>query len=304
MSEFKLEEGYKPKNFLDLYVPGEVNFKNSQAVIVPYGYEGTVTFGGGTKNGPKKLIEASWQVEFFDYELMDDIQTNIRIWTTKEPKIPQKPLQAANSLKKIISAIIKKDKFPVVVGGEHSISYGFAQALNEKYKDVSILVFDSHLDLKDRYSGKDFSHASWLKYSLDLPNIKSATLVGIRNSNIEEYKHWQENKSRINVFMAQDREKWNIKKIVDSLNQNVYLSFDIDVFDPSIMPSTGTPEPGGPNFDEILPIIREVARRKNIIGMDLVELAPIKGLHAPDFLAAKLLMKMLLYKFKIKDLKS
>ncbi|MFH1608529.1 MAG: agmatinase [Patescibacteria group bacterium] len=301
MSKFKLNKNYKPKNFLDLYVPEEVTFENSEVVVLPYGYEGTVTFGDGTKKGPKKLIEASWQVELFDTEILDDIQNKIKIWTAKQPKIPKNINSMVKNLKEIILEIFENKKLPVVIGGEHSISYGFAQAINEKYKDVSVLVFDSHMDLKDRYSGKDFSHASWLKYSLDLPNIKTATLIGIRNCNLDEYNYSQENKSKINIFWAKDRKNWDIKQIVDSLNENVYLSFDIDALDSSIMPSTGTPEPSGIFFDETLEIIKEVAKNKNIIGIDLVELAPIKKLHAPDFLAAKLLMKMILYKFKAKN---
>lgn len=300
---FDLKKSYKPKNFLNLYIPEEVTFDNSQVVVLPYGYEGTVTFGHGTDKGPKGLIEASWQVELFDDELVDDIQNQIRIWTSQQPKIPKDPLAAATELKNIVSQIIKLKKFPVVIGGEHSISYGYAQALNDKYKDISILVFDSHLDLGDRYSGKDFTHAAWLKYSLGLPNVKKATLVGIRNYNMDEYKFWQKNKSRVKVFLAKDRKNWKIDEIVNSLSENVYLSFDIDAFDASMISSTGTPEPGGPMWDDILPIIKSVAAKKNIVGMDLVELAPIKGLQAPDFMAAKLLMKMILYKYKAKELK-
>jgi agmatinase len=163
-------------------------------------------------------------------------------------------------------------------------------------------VFDSHLDLGDQWSGPDFTHASWLKYSLALPNIKKATSVGIRNFNKLEYKFWQENKNRVNVFLSKNRKNWNTEELLNSLGENVYLSFDIDAFDASMIPSTGTPEPGGPMWDEILPIIRAVAASKNIVGIDLVELSPIHGLLAPDFMSAKLLMKMIMYKYKAKQL--
>ncbi len=304
MKKFDIEKSYKPKPFLDLLNPSMENhptFENSEAVIVPFGYEGTVTFGHGTDKGPAGLIEASYQVETFDDELLDDIQNQIKIWTTGEPTLPKEPEEACLLLKDIILDLIKKGKLPVVIGGEHSISYGFAQALDKHYKDVSILVFDSHLDLGDRWSERDFTHAAWLKYSLQLPNIKKATLVGIRNFNKLEYEFWKSNPDRVKVFLAKERKNWNIQEIVDSLGENVYLSFDIDAFDASMIPSTGTPEPGGPMWDEILPIIRAVAVKKNIIGIDLVELAPIKGLNAPDFMAAKLLMKMILYKFKARQ---
>jgi agmatinase len=262
-----------------------------------------VTFGHGTDKGPAGLIEASLQVETFDDELLDDVQNHLKIWTTTQPELPKEPEAACEVLKGITSDIIKKGKLPVVIGGEHSISYGFAQALNENYQDVSVLVFDSHLDLGDQWSARDFTHAAWLKYSLGLPNIKKATLVGIRNFNKLEYKFWQDNPERVKVFLAKNRKNWNIDEIVNSLGENVYLSFDIDAFDMSMIPSTGTPEPGGPMWDEILPIIKAVAQKKNIIGLDLVELAPIKDLQAPDFMAAKLLMKMILYKFLGKQLK-
>ena len=301
-----LKKSFQPKPFLDIFnlgVKPEITFESSDAVIVPFGYEGTVTFGHGTDKGPQGLIDASLQVETFDDELLDDVQNHIKIWTTEQPGLPKDAQEACAVLKEIVENIIDTKKLPVVIGGEHSISYGFAQALNEKYKDVSVLVFDSHLDLGDQWSKSDFTHAAWLKYSLGLPNIKKATLVGIRNFNKLEYKFWQDNPDRVKVFLAKDRKNWKIDEIVDSLGENVYLSFDIDAFDMSMIPSTGTPEPGGPMWDEILPIIREVAKKKNIIGLDLVELAPIKGLTAPDFMAAKLLMKMILYKFKAKDLK-
>ena len=305
--KFDFTKGFKPMGFLGPELPPHPkvlpDYQSSEVVIVPFGYEGTVTFGHGAANGPRGLIEASFQVESFDDELLDDIFNQIKYWTIDQPKLPADPAEACALLKDLVLELISANKFPVVIGGEHSISYGFAQALNEKYDDVSVLVFDSHLDLGDRSSGRDFSHASWLKYSLQLPNIKKATLVGIRNFNKLEYEFWQDNPDRVRVFLAKDRKNWKIEEIVNSLGENVYLSFDIDCFDASMIPSTGTPEPGGPMWDEILPIIKAVAQKKNIIGMDLVELAPIRGLPAPDFMAAKLLMKMILYKFKAEILK-
>lgn len=304
--KFNFTQTYKPKPFLDLFSLGlrqKITFDNSDAVIVPFGYEGTVTGGHGTNNGPKGLITASYQVETFDDELLDDIQNQIRIWTTTQPKIPQQPEAACILLRDILNAIIKTRKFPVVIGGEHTISYGFAQSLSQNYKDVSVLVFDAHMDLGDRYSKRDFTHAAWLKYSLKLPHIKQATLVGIRNFNKLEYQYCQKNKNKVKVFLARDKAKWSVDKVVNSLRKNVFLSFDIDVFDNSVMPATGTPEPGGLHWDEVLRIIKAVALKKNIVGMDLVELAPIKGMAAPDFMAAKLLMKMILYKYRAKQLR-
>ncbi|OGE81248.1 MAG: agmatinase [Candidatus Doudnabacteria bacterium RIFCSPHIGHO2_12_FULL_48_11] len=273
------------------------DYKSSEAMIVPFGFEGTVTFGHGAANGPRGLIEASYQVESFDDELLDDYFNRVKIWTCDQPRLPADPMEACALLKNLILQLYSDNKFPIVIGGEHGISYGFAQAINEKFKDVSVLVFDAHMDLHDRSSGRDFSHAAWLKYSLDLPNLRKATLVGIRNFNKNEYEFWQNNPDRVKVFLAKDRKSWRAEEIASSLGENVYISFDIDCFDMSMIPSTGTPEPGGPMWDDILPIIRTVCAKKNIVGMDLVELSPFKGLPGPDFMAAKLLMKMILYKF-------
>lgn len=294
------------KTFLDLASLGlgdKINLENADTVIVPFGYEGTVTFGRGTKRGPEALIEASSQVETFDDELLDDIQNQIKIWTFKQPSLPRNPERACSLLQKIISELIQKNKFPVIVGGEHTLSYGVVNSLKDFYKDVSILVFDAHLDLGDQWSKSSFTHASWLKYSLQLKNIKKATLIGIRNFNKLEYSFWQNNPERVKVFLAKDLKSWNVEEIISSLLGNVYISFDVDAFDSSLMPSTGTPEPGGLFWYDVLPILRAVCGQKNVVGMDLVELAPIKGLHAPDFLAAKLLTKMILYKFRAKQLK-
>jgi agmatinase len=304
MPKYDLKNLYHPKPFLDLRVPDDGTFDQAQAVIIPFGYEGTVTFGHGTDHGPVGLLEASYQVETFDDELLDDIQNQMKLWTTEQPKLPADPMEACMLLQDMVDDIIKLDKFPVVIGGEHTISYGFARGLAKHYKDVSVLVFDSHMDLGDRSSGKDFSHAAWLKYSLnDLPStMVDATLIGIRNFNKLEYEYWKNNADRVRVYQAKEKKGWDIKSIVNNLKDNVYLSFDIDAFDSAVMPSTGTPEPGGLYWDDVMPIIRAVAAEKNIIGMDVVELAPIKGMQAPDFVAAKLMMKMLLYKFKAKQM--
>lgn len=294
------------KSFLDLFGLGikDHTLENSQAVIIPFGYEGTTTYGHGAAKGPQGLLEASAQVETFDDEILGDIYDHIKLWTMDQPQLPTDVIEACALLKSKVLEVLGQDKFPVVIGGEHTVSYGFAQALSEKYSDISILVFDSHLDLGDRWSKSDFTHASWLKYSLDLANISKATLVGIRNFNKIEWEFWKENSDKITVYQAREKKNWQARQVVDSLSNNVYISFDVDAFDSSVMPSTGTPEPGGLFWDEVLPILKQVCQKKNIIGMDLVELAPIKGFHAPDFVSAKLLMKMILYKFCATKLKA
>src|SRR3989344_4304100 len=301
---FDLTKGFKPMGFLGPELPPLPpvlpDYQSAEAVVVPFGYEGTVTFGHGASEGPKGLIEASYQVESFDDDLLDDYFNQIKIWTTDQPELPQDPKEACLLLANMVDQLIKDQKFPVAIGGEHTISYGFAKGLAKHYSDVSILVFDSHMDLGDRSSGKDFSHAAWLKHTLtDLPrSMQTATLVGIRNYNKQEWEYWKNNSDRVNVFEAKEKQTWQPEVILGTLKSNVYISFDIDAFDSSVMPSTGTPEPGGLFWNEVLPIPKLVCANRNIIGMDVVELAPIKGIHAPDFVAAKLLLKMLIYKFK------
>jgi len=280
------------KDFLD----EKNSVEKADVVIVPFGLEKTVCFGKGTQKGPQRIIEVSAQLEAFDEELEKDIYKEVKIATLQEPKIKENHEAAIGQLEEIIDGIYKLDKFPLVLGGEHSLTLGAVRAALKKFSQITILQFDAHADLRDEYEGTNLSHACVMRQCLKLEGV-NLVQVGIRNisTDTNEFDFWKENQKRIKTFWAKDMAKWKIKDIVGSLGKNVYLTLDVDVFDSSLMPATGTPEPGGLQWNQAMEILRTVASKKNIIGADVVELAPINGFHAPDFLAAKLVYKIIGY---------
>ncbi len=285
------------KGFLGYEAKQQVNNK---VIVVPFGLEKTVSYGGGTKNGPKEIIKASHQVELFDEELNKEPYKEIGIKTLKPFKIKKKIHHALDQLSEINEKIISKKKFPIVLGGEHSITIGSIKPLVKKYKKIILLHFDAHADLRESYNGEKYSHASAIKRCLDFKNIKVVSL-GIRNLSLNEMKFYKRNKDRINIFWAKDKKKWNLKRLEKIFKgKNVYITFDVDGFDASIMPATGTPEPGGLLWDEVLPIIKRVCQISNIVGADINELSPIKNFNSYNFLVAKLTYKILSYIFEFK----
>jgi agmatinase len=289
------------KNFLS--IPKEnSSLSNSKAVIISFPYEKSTSFGKGTKLGPKAIISASSQVELFDEELEKETYFKVGIHTTPEIKPSNVASKFYLPLTKKVEEVISLNKFPIIIGGEHTISLGGVLGVTQKYKSFSVLHFDAHADLRDSYEGNKFSHASAMRRVLDLKEVKNLVSVGIRNiSNNEdegsEFDFYKKNQKRIKIFWAKDKESLSVKKILDNLEENVYLTFDVDAFDPSIMPSTGTPEPGGMLWYETLEILRQVFLKKNVIAVDVVELSPIKNMPAPDFMIAKMIYKMIGYKF-------
>ena len=279
-----------------LGIDNKVNFKE-KVVVVPFGLEKTVSYGGGTKNGPKEIIKASHQVELYDEELNCEPYKKIGIKTLKPFKIDRNIKKALNKMSKINEEILDKKLFPMTFGGEHSITPGCIAPFTKKYKDICLLHFDAHADLRESYNGEKFSHASAIKRCLDYPNV-SVISFGIRNISESEIHFLKKNSSRIEIFWAKDKSKWNLNKFKRLIkNKTVYLTFDVDGLDSSIMPATGTPEPGGLLWDETLDIIRIAAKNSNIVGADINELSPIKGFNSYNFLVAKLAYKILSYKF-------
>ena len=282
-----------------LGIDNKVNIKE-KVIIVPFGLEKTVSYGGGTKNGPKEIIKASHQVELFDEELNKEPYKEIGIKTLKPFPIKNNIEKALDQLSKINEKIISKNKFPMVFGGEHSITPGAIKPLAKKYDEIVLLHFDAHADLRESYNGEKFSHASAIKRCLDHKNV-SVISFGIRNISKSEIPFLKKNKARINIFWAKDKLKWNLKKFKKMIkNKTVYLTFDVDGLDSSIMPATGTPEPGGLLWDETLNIIKIAAKNSNIVGADINELSPIKGFDSYNFLVAKLAYKILSYTFEFK----
>ena len=279
-----------------LGVDNKTKFKE-KVVVVPFGLEKTVSYGGGTKNGPKEIIKASHQVELYDEELNYEPHKKIGIKTLKPFKIDKNINKALKKISFINENILNKKKFPLVLGGEHSITPGCIIPFTKKFKNICLLHFDAHADLRESYLGEKYSHASAIRRCLDYKNV-SLISFGIRNISEGEIPFLKKNSKRINIFWAKDKKKWNLntfKKMIK--NKTVYLTFDVDGFDSSIMPATGTPEPGGLFWNESLEIIKIAAKNSNIVGADINELSPIKGFNSYNFLVAKLAYKILAYKF-------
>ena len=272
-----------------------------QVIVVPFGLEKTVSYGGGTKNGPKEIIKASHQVELFDEELNKEPYKEIGIKTLKPFSIKNKIESALDQLSKINEDILSSDKFPLVFGGEHSITPGSIKPFAKKYDEITLLHFDAHADLRESYQGEKFSHASAIKRCLDYKNLKVVSF-GIRNLSKEEMDFYNNNRDRIEIFWGKDKQTWDLS-LLDKFfkNKNVYITFDVDGFDASIMPATGTPEPGGMLWEDVLPIIKKVCQISNIVGADINELAPIKNFDSYNFLVAKLAYKILSYTFEFKN---
>ena len=279
-----------------LGVDNKFNF-SPKVVVVPFGLEKTVSYGGGTKNGPQEIIKASHQVELYDEELNCEPYKKIGIKTLKPFKIDKNIRAALRKISNINSLLLKKKLFPLTLGGEHSITPGCIEPFTKNFKKLCILHFDAHADLRQSYNGEKFSHASAIRRCLDYKNV-SIISFGIRNISESEVKYLNKNKSRIKIFWAKDKSKWNLQNFKKHIkNKNVYLTFDVDGFDSSIMPATGTPEPGGLYWDETLNILKIAAKNSNIVGGDINELSPIKGFNSYNFLVAKLAYKILSYKF-------
>ena len=285
------------KGFLG--IDNKFNIKE-KAIIIPFGLEKTVSYGGGTKNGPKEIIKASHQVELYDEELNCEPYKKIGIKTLKPFKINKNINKALNKISKINKEILNNKIFPLTLGGEHSITPGCINPFAKKYDKLCLLHFDAHADLRESYNGEKFSHASAIKRCLDYKNV-SIISFGIRNISQNEITYLKKNSSRIKIFWAKDKGKWDLNKFKKMIkNKTVYITFDVDGFDSSIMPATGTPEPGGLFWDETLKIIKIAAKNSNIVGADINELAPIKGFNSYNFLVAKLAYKILSYKFLYK----
>ena len=282
-----------------LGIDNKFNFKE-KAIVIPFGLEKTVSYGGGTKNGPKEIIKASHQVELYDEELKCEPFKKIGIKTLKPFKINKKIKKAINQIAEINQKILDNKLFPITLGGEHSITPGCIKPFVKKYKKLTLLHFDAHADLRESYAGEKYSHASAIKRCIDHKNV-SVVSFGIRNISAEEIPILKKNKKRINIYWAKDKKKWDLNKFKKQIkNKDVYITFDVDGLDSSIMPATGTPEPGGIFWDEALEIIKIACKNSRIVGADVNELAPIKGFNSYNFLVAKLVYKILSYKFLLK----
>ena len=278
-----------PNNFGGL--PTEYStYKDSKIAILPVPFDNTSSWLKGSSKGPQAIINASKNMELYD------IETNSEVY--KKGVHTLKPVSAETSEKMISDVygktkkLINDDKFVVTLGGEHTVSLGAVKAHAEFFRHISILHLDAHSDRRDTYDGSRYSHACVMARAGEL--TKEIISVGIRSMDLSELK----NIDRHRIFYASDiykREDW-ISRVVGMLSENVYVTIDIDVLDPSIMPSTGTPEPGGLGWYEVLSLLKNVSEKKRIVGFDVVELLPAEN-KAPDFLVAKMIYKMLSFIF-------
>ena len=276
-------------------MPTMTSFDESGVVILPVPLDKTTSYGGGTAHGPREILEASSHMELWDEETGRDIH-DVGIFTLPTMDLPFGELAPLmDEIRRVAGEVLARDKFLVTLGGEHSITPPLVAAAAAHHPGLSVLQIDAHADLRPTYMGTPHNHACAMYGSLPHASI---TQVGIRSLSTEEARALGETKTTIfyDWNMREDA-KW-IDRVVDSLGSGpVYITIDVDGMDPAIMPATGTPEPGGLSWYEILALLRATITRRTVVACDVVELAPIPGLHAPNFLCAKLIYKILNYRF-------
>lgn len=269
--------------------------ETAKVILIPVPYEGTTTWGKGTANGPKAFLEASENMERYDIETDTEVYEQ-GIYLADAIEGHTSPEAMVNQVHKVTKDYIKRNKFVTLVGGEHSISIGTIRAFNECFDDLTVLHIDAHADLRESYAGTKYNHACAVHEASQTTNLVQ---VGIRSMDAIEKTIMDEEKTFFAHEMVTD-EYW-MDKVIEAMTDNVFITFDLDALDPSIMPSTGTPEPGGLLWYETLEFLKQVFEEKNVVGFDLVELCPNPSAKSSDFLAAKLYYKMLSYKFMGQD---
>ncbi len=288
-----------PKNFGGL---GGQTYKSARAIVLPVPYDKTSSFGKGADKGPQAVIDTSPQIELYDREFDCEPYTKYGIFT-----LPSLKVGKMNSEKMLATVgkkygeLLKDNKFVGMLGGEHSITPSVVPALKKKYPSLSILQWDAHGDLRDSYEGTKNSHACAMRRCYD--NVDNIVQVGIRSICQDEADFIKEKKIADNIFsprrfgLDQMTKAKSIAEIVKKLSDDVYITIDLDGFDPSILPATGTPEPGGLGWYDCLDLMKAVFEKKNVVGFDVVELAPIKCFPASEFMASLLVYKLFNYKF-------
>ena len=267
---------------------------SAQIVVVPVPFDLTTTYRKGSDKGPAALIEASRNMELYD------IETNSEVYLkgifTAPPVREKSSEKMLEKTYQTVRTYLAQSKYVVTIGGEHAISYAPIRAYAEQFPQLTVLQFDAHADLQPAYEGNPWSHASVMARVKELENVKKIVSVGIRSMSAEELPYLD----RPRTFFAHELDEsgqW-IDFVLKELSGPVYITFDLDAFDSSLMPSTGTPEPGGLRWNQAMQILRKVFQEKTVVGFDVVELCPSRHDHAPDYLAAKLVYKLLSYQFQ------
>jgi len=265
--------------------------KRAKVALLPVPYDGTSSYGKGADKGPAAILKASQYVELYDIETKTEVYKH-GIYAERPVSEKRSPEKMVAAVEKRVSELLRRGKFCVTLGGEHSVTPPAVYAHAKKYKDLSVLQLDAHTDMREEYHGSKNNHACAMARVKKWMPVQ----VGIRSLDVGEMHNIKKGR----VFFAKDiynNDRW-VNKAISKLKKNVYLTIDLDVFDPAYMPSTGTPEPGGLDWYMVIRFLKKVAEKKNIVGFDVVELLPRKEDSAPDFLAAKLIYTLLSYRFK------
>jgi agmatinase len=275
--------------------PTTTDFAKARVVIFPVPLDRTTSYVSGTRNGPHEILVASSHMELWDEETQTDVHS-IGIYTLPEMEFPFAGMdEVVCEIRRVASELVNRDKFPLILGGEHSITPAVVGAVAAKHPGLSVLQIDAHADLRDSFMGTPHNHACAMRRTLD---FAPTTQVGIRSLSPEEAAAAPGLRTTIfyDYNMRADP-RW-IDRVVESLTDTVYITIDVDGLDPAIMPATGTPEPGGLSWYETLALLRAVIERRTVVGCDIVELSPMAGNVAPNFLCAKLIYKILSYRFR------
>ncbi|MGB2715743.1 MAG: agmatinase [Vicinamibacterales bacterium] len=278
-------------------LPEQRSFDESEIVILPVPVDRTTSYVGGTRNGPREILQASSHMELWDEEVGVDIHRH-GIFTLPEMELPFGELpEVLAEIRRVAHEIVRRDKFLVTLGGEHSITPPLVAAAAARYPGLSVLQIDAHADLRDSYMGTRHNHACAIRRTLEYARV---TQVGIRSMSTEEAQAVSQLSTTIFYDTSmRENPRW-VDEVIETLSENVYITIDVDAMDPAIMPATGTPEPGGLSWYEMLALLRATTERRTVVGCDLVELSPLPGMIAPNFLCAKLVYKILTYRFGLK----
>jgi agmatinase len=271
------------------------SFEQASVVVVPVPYDSTASYGVGARFGPNAIIDASTQLELYDIELGMNICDRLPIHTLDELALDKSdPAKMAELVAKAVGSIVKLGKKPVILGGEHSITAGAVAGFSNP-KELSVLQIDAHADLRDSYEETKYSHACAMRRVRELTD--SAVQVGIRSMCDEEAEYIQKEGIEKSIFYAKDLKDMDgsIDSILSQLKEQVYVTVDADGFDPSLIPGTGTPEPGGLLWDDVLSLMKAVSEKKKVVGFDVVEVLPTPPLRTSEFIAAKLAYRMMGY---------
>jgi len=284
----------RKRTFLGI-APEDSHYKNCKVVIIPAPFEASTSYQKGTENGPSAVLLASEQVEYYDIEFRRDF-LDVGIHTLDElPVRKAKAPKAYTIVEAATTKVLSDGKFPILMGGEHAISYGFFKPLMKKHPNLSIFHIDAHTDMRDQYEGDPHSHASVLYHMRKI--CKKTVSIGIRSMCEEEAKYVKDNKVAV-YYDYEIRDKTlDSKELFSHLTEDVYLTIDVDGISPTLIPTTGTPEPGGLGWYQTLDILKKLFKEKNVVGMDVVEMMPIPNIVYGDFLIAKLMYKCIGYKY-------